>query len=90
MTSSKVHIVAKYLLEQKRVREVVLVGYDLITENRQLLKAGHIDYVISQNPEEQGYRSFEKLFQNVILQQKTKKETFLPINIVIKENEMYN
>ena len=90
VTSSKVHIVAKYLYEQKHVREVVLVGYDLISENRKMLKAGFIDYVICQNPEEQGYRSFEKLFQNVVLQQNTKKETFLPINIVIRENEMYN
>ncbi|MCF6296600.1 MAG: substrate-binding domain-containing protein [Flavobacteriaceae bacterium] len=86
VTNSKVHIVAKFLIDKQLDQDIVLVGYDLIDENIQYLKNDAIDYLISQNPVEQGYSSIMKLFKFVILKEEPKKITYLPIDIIIKEN----
>lgn len=89
VTNSKVHIVAKYLHSNKLQKEVILIGYDLIDNNLEYLKNDTIDYLIAQNPIEQGYQSITKLFQSVVLKYELDKTTYLPIDIVIKENYMF-
>ena len=89
VTSSKVHMIAKYINEYQQKNNVILVGYDLIDENINYLKNDTIDYLISQNPIEQGYSSIVKIFQSVILNHKIEKITYFPIDIIIKENVMY-
>lgn len=90
VTSSKVNLIAKYLYDHQLHDQVILVGHDLIDKNLKYLDNGTIDYLISQNPIEQGYRSIVKLFESVILKHDIEEKTYLPINIVIKENVMYS
>ena len=82
-------MIAKYINEYQQKNNVILVGYDLIDENINYLKNDTIDYLISQNPIEQGYSSIVKIFQSVILNHKIEKITYFPIDIIIKENVMY-
>ncbi len=87
--SSKSHIIAKYLMERDLYQEFILIGYDLTDQNIAYLNNDTIDYIISQKPETQGFKSIQALFQAVVLKETPKKNTFLPIDIVIKENLMY-
>ncbi|MCF6222462.1 MAG: LacI family DNA-binding transcriptional regulator [Flavobacteriaceae bacterium] len=89
VTNSKVHIIAKYLLNYQSDQNIILVGFDLIEQNISYLKNETIDYLISQNPIEQGYQSIMKLFQTTILKETSNKITYLPIDIIIKENLGY-
>ena len=89
VTNSRVHLVAKYLVDHHLEQEIILVGYDLIDKNISYLKKDTIDYLISQNSVEQGYRSVIRLFQSVVLKENIETKTYLPINIIIKENLMY-
>lgn len=88
-TNSRVHLVAKYLEKHGLDQKIVLVGYDLTDKNITYLEKDTIDYLISQNSVEQGYRSVMRLFQSVVLKEKIEKITYFPINIIIKENLKY-
>jgi LacI family transcriptional regulator len=90
VTNSKVHLIAKFLIDKQLDQEVILLGYDLIDKNIEYLKNNTIDYLLSQNPIEQGYNSIMKLFQSTVLKEKTEKIIYLPIDIIIKENLMYS
>ncbi|RUA06981.1 MAG: transcriptional regulator [Flavobacteriia bacterium] len=89
VTSSKSHIIAKYLFERDLYQKIILAGYDLTDQNIEYLNNNTIDYIISQKPEAQGFKSIQVLFQAVVLKETPKKDTFMPIDIVIKENLMY-
>jgi LacI family transcriptional regulator len=88
-TNSRVHLIAKYLEKHQLDQKIVLVGYDLIDRNIGYLEKDTIDYLISQNSVEQGYRSLMRLFQSTVLNEKIEKITYFPINIIIKENLKY-
>ncbi len=79
-------MVAKYLEKPHLDQKIVLVGYDLIGKNINYLETDTIDYLISQNSVEQGYRSVMRLFQSVVLKENIEKITYMPIHIIIKEN----
>ena len=89
VTNSRVHLIAKYLEKHQLDQKIVLLGYDLIDRNIAFLKKDTIDYLISQNSVEQGYRSLMSLFQSVVMNEKIEKRTYFPINIIIKENLKY-
>ena len=89
VTNSRVHLIANYLEKYHLDQKIVLVGYDLIDKNIAYLKTDTIDYLISQNSVEQGYRSVMRLFQSTVLNEKIEKITYFPINIIIKENLKY-
>lgn len=89
VTNSRVHLTAKYLEDHQLDQKIVLVGYDLIDKNITYLQTDTIDYLISQNSVEQGYRSVMRLFQSVVLKESIEKITYMPINIIIKENLKY-
>jgi len=88
-TNSRVHLVAKYLEKHLLDQKIILVGYDLIDKNIAYLKKDTIDYLISQNSVEQGYRSVMRLFQSIVLKENIEKITYMPIHIIIKENLKY-
>ncbi len=88
VTNSRVYAVAKFLAEQwpEKVR---LIGYDLIGQNVRYMQEGIIDFLISQRPEEQGYRGLMDLFSHMVLEREIKREQYLPIEIITRENIMY-
>ncbi|MFZ5430499.1 MAG: substrate-binding domain-containing protein [Bacteroidota bacterium] len=88
VTNSKVFLMAEYL-QKNNISGIRLIGHDLLEKNRNFLESNHVDFLICQRPEEQGYSAINKLFQYVILKKQVEKENYTPIDIVTKENVNY-
>jgi len=88
VTNSRAYHIAEWLNTHKKYNPV-LIGYDLISENRNFLNKGLIRYLISQKPEEQGYRGVMALFKYLVLKRFVLKDQFLPIDIITSENLPY-
>ncbi|HYW94008.1 MAG TPA: LacI family DNA-binding transcriptional regulator, partial [Bacteroidales bacterium] len=88
VANSRVHQLAAYF-EQNKIRNVRLIGYDLLPENVAYLKKGVIDFLISQKPEEQGYRGVMTLFNMIILKREVEQVQYIPIDILTRENIEY-
>jgi LacI family transcriptional regulator len=90
VTNSRVFLVAQYL-EKSRQKNVLLIGYDFIEKNIEYLKKDVIDILICHRPGEQGYQGLMKLYQHFILGKTFDNISFMPIDILTKENyEFYN
>lgn len=88
ITNSRVFLMAGYLAK-KNISGIKLIGHDLLEKNRQFLESSHVDFLICQRPEEQGYNAINKLFQFVLLKKPVQNENYTPIDIVTKENVDY-
>jgi len=88
VTNSQVYRIAEYL-EQRNIKNIRLIGHDLIRENAEYLKKGVVDFLICQRPEEQGYQAVNTLFEHVIMKKQVQNENFTSIDIVTKENLDY-
>lgn len=88
VTNSRVSTVANYF-EQVKTKGIILIGYDFIEENIEYLKKGCIDFLISQQPHEQGYKGIMALYQSLVLHGSPEKVYFMPIDIITKENYQY-
>jgi LacI family transcriptional regulator len=62
------------------------VGYDLIPKNRELLRDGGIDAIISQRPEEQGRQALLNLYRRIVLEQRVASKIEIPLDIYVREN----
>ncbi len=71
-------------------RGVKIVGFDLIPPNLEYLKQNRIDFLINQNPTEQGFRGIYCLFQHLIQGQAVRSKYYLPLDIIVKENADYH
>lgn len=89
VTNANTHYVAEYLKERTDIGKVMLVGYDLVNRNRRYLEDNVINYIISQQPEVQGYRGVYALYRHLILKQPCKKNVLMPIDIITRENCAY-
>ncbi|MBN2350947.1 MAG: LacI family DNA-binding transcriptional regulator [Spirochaetales bacterium] len=81
-----VHFVAAELRKIARGRKIFLIGYDLIPANIEALRSGAIDFLISQKPEQQGYKGVYALYRSVALKEKCRRTMAMPIDIITKEN----
>jgi LacI family transcriptional regulator len=88
VTNSRVYHVAAYL-KKHNLNHIRLVGYDLLMENQYYLKNDFIDFLISQKPWEQGYKSVTGLFNNLVMKKQVPATQYLPIDIITKENIDY-
>ena len=88
VANSRVHLVATYF-ENNNIKNVILIGYDLLNENIAYLEKGIIQFLICQKPEEQGYKSVFSLYNHLFLQKPVEKLNFSPIDIIMKENIEY-
>jgi LacI family transcriptional regulator len=86
ITNCMAHRVAQAVQEQKIRRPFLLVGYDLIPKNRELLRRGDIDVIISQRPEEQGRQALLYLYRRIVLGQHIPSLINIPLDIYLKEN----
>lgn len=82
--NSRVYWVAR-ILEQLQRTDLVLLGFDLISENKTFLKKGTIDFLINQHPEAQAYRGVEWLMQRLVFEEGGEPKT-TPIDVVMREN----
>lgn len=86
--NSTCYILGNYL-QAKELRNIKLVGYDLIEKNTSLLSEGTITALIAQRPERQGYDAIKSLCSFLVFKQHPEKVNLMPIDILIKENLKY-
>jgi LacI family transcriptional regulator len=88
VANSRVHLVAKYF-EKNNIKDVILIGYDLLKDNIEYLEKGIIQFLICQKPEEQGYKSVFSLYNHLFLKKPVDRLNYSPIDIIMKENIEY-
>ena len=88
VTTSKAHEIAKYF-EQRFIKNINIIGYDLVPQNIYFLNKGTINFLINQNPKGQGYWSVCQLADHLIFKKEVPVLKFLPLDIVTKENLNY-
>lgn len=88
VTNSKVFNVGR-LIEKYNLKELKIIGHDLLKENISFLKKDIVQFLICQRPEEQGYNAINKLFRHVVQKRTTARENYTSIDIVTKENVDY-
>jgi LacI family transcriptional regulator len=86
ITNCMAHRVAEAAAYQKKRRPFFLVGYDLIPKNRELLREGAIDAIISQRPEEQGRQALLNLYRSIVLEQSVRSTIEIPLDVYFREN----
>jgi LacI family transcriptional regulator len=88
VTNSRVYMVADYLKSNAK-SDIKLVGYDLLPQSIEALREDWIDFLISQKPEEQGYKGVMTLFNKLVLKRDVEVKQYIPIDIITKENIDY-
>ena len=88
VTNSKVFFAGR-LIEKSGLKNLKVIGHDLLKENIKYLKKDIVQFLICQRPEEQGYNAINKLFRRVVQKREISKENYTSIDIVTKENAVY-
>ena len=87
VADSSVYYIASFL-EKKgdEYASVPLVGYDIIPGREFTVENGTIDFILTQQPEAQGYRGIIMLYDDIVLKKEIHKEVITPLNIITREN----
>lgn len=85
ITGSRSFLIAQYL-ENRALKSINLIGYDLLDSNVSYLRSGITRFLIGQRPEEQTYKGIKKLFEYLSLNKIPDKIEYLPVDIVTSEN----
>jgi LacI family transcriptional regulator len=85
ITGSRSYLIALYL-EEKLLKSINLIGYDLLDKNVVFLKSGITRFLIGQRPEEQTYKGIKKLFEYLSLHKVPDRYEYLPVDVVTSEN----
>lgn len=88
VTNSRVSFIARFLKERGE-EKTLLLGFDYTKENLPYLKDETIDFLICQKPREQGYKGIMALYQHIVHAMPVSKTTFMPIDIITKENAAF-
>lgn len=88
VTNSRTYKVLDCLAEISN-RKIKIVGFDLIEANLKYLYQNKINFLINQNPIEQGFYGVTSLFRHLIQKKEVEKRQYLPLDIVVKENADY-
>lgn len=83
--SSRIFKVADFI-SSNRIKDLLLVGYDIVDENIEGLKHDIIDYLICQKPEEQAHKAILAMFNYIMTGKEPEKVNFSPIDIIFNEN----
>lgn len=85
--NSSVYYLASFLSEAgPEYSRLPVIGYDLIPGREDLIKNGIIDFILTQQPEEQSYQGIMKLYDALVLNKTISTEIIIPLNIITKEN----
>lgn len=88
VTNSRAFEVAEYL-EKNNLKDIKLIGYDLLAPNLEYLNKEIINFLINQNPLGQGYWGIHQLANHLIFKKEIQPIKFLPLDIITKENLDY-
>jgi LacI family transcriptional regulator len=83
--NSKAHLVGDYLLKNN-LRNVQIMGYDMVEKNANCLRQGRISYLIAQHGYMQGYYSIDALARAIILKNNVNPVNYMPIEVLFKQN----
>ncbi len=83
--SSAAYTVAKFI-ESMKLAHIHIVGFDAHQNNAKYIKKGIIDFVVDQNPFDQGYLGVKILFEYLLLKKQPNETYNSPLVIVTKEN----
>ncbi|MEC3905528.1 substrate-binding domain-containing protein [Tamlana sp. 2201CG12-4] len=84
VTTSKTYAIAEF--KKAHNKHLKIVGYDLVDKNIGFLKAGHIDFLINQNPKKQAFTGLSTLAEHLLFDKEISKRILLPIDIINSEN----
>jgi LacI family transcriptional regulator len=85
--NSSVYYIASFLeKEGEEYISIPLVGYDIIPGRESAVEKGVIDFILTQQPEIQGYRGIIMLYDHIVLKKEVSKEVIMPLNIITREN----
>lgn len=84
VTISKAYTLVEAL--EKRLKNIAIVGYDLVEKNIEYLKNGDINFLIHQKPKQQVYIGLTHLAEYFLFDKEIPKQLLLPIDIVNSEN----
>lgn len=73
------------ILDKYGINDVKVVAVDLTDSNVKALKNGHIDFLIDQHPDYQGYMAMKSLLEFLVLKVEPEQVNYMPLNIVTKE-----
>ena len=88
VTNSRAYSIANYL-KTKHYRDVLLVGYDLLTRNLNWLNEGIIHFLINQNPKGQGFWGVKLLADYLLFNKQVEAVKYLPLDVITRENVQY-
>jgi LacI family transcriptional regulator len=85
--NSSVYYTASFL-EKKgdEYTSIPLVGYDIIPGRECAVEKGTIDFILTQQPEVQGYQGIIMLYDHIVLKKEIRKQIIMPLNIITREN----
>lgn len=79
------------ILKDEEIASYQVVGYDMIKPNVKLINENKIDFLINQNPFQQGYEAIMTFVNHFINKKEISKKQYLHLDIVVKENvDFYN
>ncbi len=88
VTNSKVFFAGR-LIEKYNLKDIKLIGHDLVKWNVEFLNKDIVHFLICQRPEEQGYNAINKLFRFVVEKHQIADQSYTSIDIITKENIEY-
>jgi LacI family transcriptional regulator, galactose operon repressor len=50
------------------------------------VEKGTIDFILTQQPESQGYQGIIMLYDHIVLKKEIRKKVIMPLNIITREN----
>ncbi len=87
--SSRIHVFVD-CIEKKKLRKLKLIGFDNTPQNIACLKNDTVSFLISQKPFDQGYESIRIMVNYLNKKTIPNNKIYLPIDILTKENVIYN
>lgn len=88
VTTSKAFEIASYL-KQRHMKNIKIIGYDLLPKNVHYLNTGIISFLINQNPKGQGFWGIHQLANHLVFKKEVPALKYLPLDIITKENVNY-
>jgi LacI family transcriptional regulator len=88
VTTSRAYDIVAWL-EKNKVKNLKLVGYDLLSQNIACLMQEQISFLINQNPRGQGYLGIHQLANHLVFKKPVHNLKYLPLDVVTKENVTY-
>ncbi|GJM34109.1 MAG: transcriptional regulator [Saprospiraceae bacterium] len=76
-------------MESAALKNIKIVGFDLIQPNLEYLQQNKISFLINQNPVQQGYLGIMNIVGHLLFKKEVEPIQYLPLDIIVNENVEY-